>query len=97
MEEIKKLVAVNRWQNFKYVHPLTCYEHITKPLKARINSEGKCELYCEECGYVQKWIPNVVSDFGNDDYYNHMMEQYKALYDAIENSKQRQRDKDSHF
>ena len=57
----EKIEAITKWQNCKFVHPLTCgskdCNHI--PLKP-IEKEGKVVLICKDCDYEQEYLPIYV-------------------------------------
>lgn len=53
--------AVEAWQKNDMVHQLTCGNDSNHPILIPIISdEGKCILYCSECGYEQNFIPEIV-------------------------------------
>ena len=57
-EEIVK--RVKNYQLYPFVHPLTCGENSRHSiLEARIENE-EVILYCKDCCYVQRYIPDVV-------------------------------------
>ena len=61
MTNAEIIANVQRWQATPYVHPLTCGgEHCRGDLEA-VEQEGKVVLRCPSCGYVQRWIPEVVA------------------------------------
>lgn len=53
----EQVAAIQRWQDNKWVHPLTCKHHSGEPLK--VTREG---LRCDHkgCDYTQDWVPQVV-------------------------------------
>lgn len=55
------VAAIESWQADPYVHPLTCgwdsQNH--RPLRPRRDGD-QVVLVCEDCDYVQRWVPAVV-------------------------------------
>lgn len=67
---VNLLKAISWYQHTEGNHPLTCGKTSThKPLIADLNNRGQViGLKCEECDYVQKYVPDVII---------HMYKKYK--------------------
>lgn len=63
MTNHEKIERVKKWQNSPFVHALTCRNDSNHALLEPKEVSGKVVLVCENCGYVQKHIPEVVLDF----------------------------------
>jgi len=54
--------AINEHQQRKDLHPLTCgNDSRHRPLLAK-EENGKAILVCEDCDYVQRYIPEVFEE-----------------------------------
>lgn len=71
------IAKVNQWQNFEYVHPLTCGNESRHENLVPKEVNGKVILFCIECRYTQDHIPTLVLS-------NYVEEFQKFLKDAAE-------------
>ncbi len=60
-EIISNVVA---WQGDPMVHPLTCGNDSNHHVLLPEERDGKVILYCQDCDYVQDWIPDIAKHWG---------------------------------
>jgi len=51
---------INKWQNSKSIHPLTCGNNSRHENLVPKERDNKVVLACPDCDYIQEWIPEVV-------------------------------------
>ena len=62
MSENEELVRrVSEWQSNKFVHPLTCGVDSRYDVLRAEERGGKVVLVCPTCGWVQEYMPIVIS------------------------------------
>lgn len=57
-EEI--IERIRRWQSSSLVHPLTCGNDSNHTILQPKEIDEKVVLICEDCEYVQEYIPGVI-------------------------------------
>lgn len=70
------LERINRWQRNPVFHPLTCETDSRHALLNGKIEDGKLELYCPDCAYVQENVPKL---FHSPEYDQLYAEQQKIL------------------
>ena len=52
--------AIKQWQADETIHPLTCATDSNHKILVPIMTKEGCILHCDNCGYRQTNIPDVV-------------------------------------
>ena len=63
MSNAEMIAAINRWQNERLVHPLTCMTDSCRGKLIPVERMGSIVLSCPSCGCRQSFIPDVVLTF----------------------------------
>lgn len=56
--------AIERYQNYGYVHPLTCGNANCREILEAAERDGQVVLVCPTCGLVQTHLPPFVIQLG---------------------------------
>ncbi len=62
MNNAEKIAAINKYQNAGYVHELTCGNSSSHKALRPVERNGRVILICDDCDYVQSWIPEYCFD-----------------------------------